>query len=248
MDEGRTAADTDVERVPGTPPAVPESAAGGPAAGEPAVDGSAAGGPAAGDPASQPGRRRATGCLVELVQTVVLTAAIFLGIQAFVAQPFQVRMYSMQATFEPGDYVLVDKLSPRWDDYDRGDVVVFTPLPTWTSDPTPFIKRVIGVAGDTVEVRDDGFVWVNGARLEEPYLYRDETGEPEPTLASDGARWEIAQGELFVMGDHRMRSQDSRSFGPIPVSTVVGRGAVRYWPLSSFTFVSAPAYAGVPAP
>jgi signal peptidase I len=198
--------------------------------------------------AAEPRRRRRGGWLLEIVETIVLTLLIFFGIQWLIAQPFQVKQFSMQQTFEPGDYVLVDKLSPRWDAYARGDVVVFDPPLDWTPDPTPYIKRVIGEPGDTVEVRDDGLVYVNGVALDEPYLFRDESGDPEPTLPGDGNRWIVPAGELFVMGDHRMESADSRSFGSIPISSVVGRGALRYWPLSSFSFVSSPAYAGVPAP
>ena len=82
----------------------------------------------------------------------------------------------MEQTLEPGQYVLVDKLTPRWDAYNRGDIIVFNPPPTWTTDPTPFIKRVIGEPGDTVEVRDDGLVYVNGVALDEPYTYKNDGG------------------------------------------------------------------------
>jgi signal peptidase I len=200
---------------------------------------------ATGDDAAR--RSRSGSWLLELVKTVALTLVIFLGVQAFVAQPFQVQQFSMQRTFEPGDYVLVDKLSVRWDGYSRGDVVVFDPPPSWTSQPEPYIKRVIGEPGDTLEIRD-GFVYVNGARLDEPYLYQDEGGDPEPTDAEGETSWVVPQGELFVMGDHRTRSADSRAFGPIPVASVIGRGALRYWPLGSIGFVTPPAYAGVPEP
>jgi len=94
----------------------------------------------AGEPA--PGRRRATGWLIELIETLLLTLVIFFGIQAFVAQPFQVEQFSMERTFEQGDYVLIDKLSPRWDDYSRGDIVVFTPPPGSTSRPEPSCNSV----------------------------------------------------------------------------------------------------------
>jgi signal peptidase I len=202
------------------------------------------------EPAAEaaPGRGRTAGWLIELIETLVLTLVIFFGIQWFVAQPFQVEQYSMERTFEQGDYVLIDKLSPRWDDYSRGDIVVFTPPPGSTSRPEPFIKRVIGEPGDRVEVRPDGLVYVNGVALAEPYLYRGEDGNPEPTLPGDGDTWTVPEGELFVMGDHRMASDDSRSFGPILISSVIGRGALRYWPLSTLSFVTAPVYAGVPAP
>ena len=146
------------------------------------------------------------GCVFEVVETLVLTLVIFFVIQTFIAQPYQVQQQSMERTLEPGQYVLVDKLTPRFDAYDRGDVVVFNPPATWTNDDTPFIKRVIGVAGDTVEVRDDGIVYVNGTALDEPYTYKNDEGVPEPTEAgADQTSWVVPAGELFVMGDHRQK-------------------------------------------
>lgn len=185
-------------------------------------------------------RRSGLGCAIELVETLVLTIVIFFVVQNFVAQPFKVEMDSMQHTLEPGDYVLVDRLSPRWASYARGDVVVFNPPRAWTALPTPYIKRVIGVGGDIVEARDDGLVYVNGAAVAERYLYSDEGGFPEP-IDSDQTRWVVPEGELFVMGDHRRQSADSRVFGSIPVESVLGRAFVRYWPISGFGALETPA-------
>lgn len=192
-------------------------------------------------------RRSGLGCAIEIVETLVLTLVIFFVVQTFVAQPFQVEGDSMQHSFEPDDHLLVDKLTPRWDAYSRGDVVVFAPPEGVTPSRTPFIKRVIGVAGDTVEVRDDGLVYVNGTALDEPYLYTNDAGLREPTTAEQ-ARWVVPDGELFVMGDHRQASEDSRVFGPIPVASVLGRAVLRYWPISAFGIVQTPTYPGVPAP
>ncbi|HYM84768.1 MAG TPA: signal peptidase I [Candidatus Dormibacteraeota bacterium] len=187
--------------------------------------------------------RRTLGCLFEIVETLVLTVAIFFVIQTFVAQPYQVRQMSMEHTLEPNDYVLVDKLTPRFDTYKRGDVVVFEPPPDWATggDRTPFIKRVIGLAGDTIELRD-GHVVVNGNQLQEPYLFTQD-GVSQPTDPTAGqSRWTVPQGELFVMGDHREASADSRTFGPVPVSSVVGRAWLRYWPVSKLGILSTPRY------
>jgi signal peptidase I len=193
-------------------------------------------------------RKSSLGCLVEVVETLVLTLIIFFVIQNFIAQPYQVQQNSMERTLEPGQYVLVDKLTPRWDDYSRGDVVVFNPPATWTSDPTPFIKRVIGLPGDTVEVRDDGIVHVNGVGLDEPYTYKNDAGVNEPTEVSpDQTRWVVPAGDLFVMGDHRQKSADSRVFGTIAISDVIGRAFLRYWPINTLGILQTPTYPNVPA-
>ena len=91
--------------------------------------------------------RRGAGCLLEIVETVVLTLVIYLLIHNFVAQPFEVEQNSMVATIQPGDYVLIDKLTPRWNDYERGDIVVFQPPEGFEQGGVPFIKRVIGLSG-----------------------------------------------------------------------------------------------------
>jgi signal peptidase I len=188
--------------------------------------------------------RPAFGCLLEIVETLALTLIIFFVIQNFVAQPYKVQQQSMERTLEPEQYVLVDKLSPRFDSYKRGDIVVFTPPSDWVQDNgTPFIKRVIGVGGDTIRI-SDGDVLVNGTKLDEPYIYKDEaTGLPQPTIADDNvSEWVIPEGELFLMGDHRQNSADSRAFGPVPVSNVIGRAWLRYWPLDTFGILHTPTY------
>ena len=187
-------------------------------------------------------RRSSLGCLFEVLETLVLTLIIFFVIQTFIAQPYQVQQQSMERTLEPGQYVLVDKLTPRWDDYGRGDIVVFNPPKTWTTENTPFIKRVIGLPGDTVEVKDDGLVYVNGVAIEEPYTYKNAEGVAEPTEVGDQTRWVVPEGELFVMGDHRQRSADSRVFGTIPIGNVIGRAFLRYWPISTFGIIQTPTY------
>jgi signal peptidase I len=188
--------------------------------------------------------RPALGCAFEVLETLVLTALIFFGIQAFVAQPFKVEQPSMESTLLHGQYVLVDKLSPRWDPYGLGDIIVFNPPETSSrGSDVPFIKRVIGVAGDEVELRD-GLVYVNGVAIEESYIFKEDDGTPQETIPAPGGatHWVVPEGELFVMGDHRLSSADSRNFGPIEVSHVVGRAWLRYWPFDTFTILPVPTY------
>ncbi len=205
--------------------------------------------PSSFEPAAQPSpTRRTAGCLFEIAETLVLTVVIFFVIQTFVAQPYQVRQMSMEQTLDQGDYVLVYKLTPRFDSYKRGDIIVFQPPEGWAidGDRTPFIKRIIGLGGDTVELRD-GHVYVNGAELQEPYLYQED-GVPQPTDPTSGqSRWTVPAGDLFVMGDHRQASADSRTFGPIPATSVIGRAWLRYWPLAKFGILQTPTYQGVPS-
>jgi len=186
------------------------------------------------------------GCLLEILETVLLTLIIYIVVQNFVAQPYQILQVSMEHTLEPGQYVLVDKISPHFSDYKRGDVIVFNPPPGYQEDGQniPFIKRVIGVGGDIVEVKG-GSVWVNGAKLAEPYIYEGQTTEPDASTGQ--AYWQIPDGDLFVLGDHRQASTDSRVFGPIVKSTVIGRAWLRYWG-GAFGFVQSATYDNVPDP
>jgi len=185
--------------------------------------------------------RPALGCLFEIVETLVLTLVIFLVIQTFIAQPYRVEQMSMEQTLEPDQYVLVDKLTPRFDTYKRGDIVVFNPPANWTQQKTPFIKRVIGVGDDRIQIREDGKVYVNGVALAEPYLFKAE-GRAQPTTISDQSDWTVPKDELFVMGDHRASSADSRAFGSIDVSNVIGRAWLRYWPFDTFGVLQTPAH------
>lgn len=188
-------------------------------------------------------KRPVFGCLFEIVETLVLTLIIFLVIQNFVAQPYKVQQQSMERTLEPEQYVLVDKLTPRFDAYKRGDIVVFKPPADWGDDETPFIKRVIGESGDTIEIREDGLVYVNDTVLDEPYVYADEDGDPQPTTASlDQSTWTMPVGEVFLMGDHRSNSADSRTFGPVDVDQIIGRAWLRYWPFDTFGVLPTPTY------
>jgi signal peptidase I len=207
------------------------------------------------DAADEPSAsRRGLGCLLEIVETLVLTLVIYLLIHNFIAQPFEVEQRSMVPTIVENEYVLIDKLTPRFDDYQRGDIIVFQPPPGFEQGGVPFIKRVIGLPGDTVTL-DNGRVYVTppgGTRvlLTEPYVAQDGNGRTEPTLPKDPestTEWSVPTGQYFVMGDNRPESQDSRFFGPIGRDLIVGRAWVRYFPLDRMGFMERPEYEGLPA-
>ena len=171
--------------------------------------------------------------LREIVETVLLTAAIFLIVNAATGR-FRIEGQSMEPNLHDGEYVLIDKVSYRLHPPERGDVVVFA-----RPNERDFIKRVIGVPGDTVEVRG-GQVWVNGRALDEPYLSQAIRSEMAPTP--------VTSGTYFVMGDNRNNSSDSRAFGAISQDDIVGRAWLVYWPPSDWSVVPHHIYAAFSSP
>jgi signal peptidase I len=206
------------------------------------------------DDAARPdskGARRTLGCLLEIVETLVLTLVIYLLIHNFVAQPFEVEQESMVPTIVEHEYILIDKVSPRFSDYDRGDIVVFQPPPGFEQGGVPFIKRVIGLPGDTVSL-ENGRVYVtprggSPVPLAEPYVVKvgDHAAPTTPRDAEGTAEWTVPAGEYFVMGDNRPESQDSRFFGPISRDSIVGRAWLRYFPLDRVAIMEKPTYDGL---
>jgi len=185
-------------------------------------------------------RSRLLSSIIEIATTIGMAVVLYLVITTFVVQTYQVQQVSMLDTLQPNQHLLIDKLTPRFDDYSRGDIIVFHPPDTSEGD-IPYIKRIIGVGGDHVEIHD-GAVWVNGAKLDEPYVNPKYKIEP-----GDQSSWDVPVGSLFVMGDHRNQSTDSRVFGTVPVSSVIGRAVVRIWPLDKIGILQTPTYPNVPA-
>ena len=169
-------------------------------------------------PAAQPSREPRYGMLArEVLETVLLTAIIFISIRV-VVQNFRIEGSSMEPTLHSGQYVLVNKLSyGSFGGPQRGDIVVFE---AWNQDKD-FIKRVVGVPGDTIEIHDNQ-VFVNGDPLPEPYL-------DEATRDNIEARV-LAIDEYFVMGDNRGNSSDSRAYGPLDEDHIIGKAWLTYWP------------------
>lgn len=195
-----------------------------------------------------PGRRR-LGCAFEILETLALTLVIYLIIHTFIAQPFQVEQHSMEATIVPSDYVLIEKVSPLVAGYQRGDVVVFEPPAGYERQGIPFIKRIIGLPGDHVQLANGGVLVTpsGGAtvRLDEPYVARASDGNAVPTLPEGSERkteWDVPAGMLLVMGDNRRVSEDSRAFGPISRDAIIGRAWLRYFPLDRIGFIERATY------
>ena len=175
--------------------------------------------------------RRAARSVAEWVFVVVGAVLAALLVKTFLFQAFRIPSESMVPTLLVGDRVLVNKLSYRLHEVHRGDVVVFT-RPDKLEDPTgtepeDLIKRVVAVAGDTVVARD-GVLYVNNQPLAEPYV------QPGAGTFRLDEAVTVPEGQVFVMGDNRENSQDSRYFGPIPTDSIIGRAFVRMFPFNRF--------------
>ena len=178
----------------------------------------------------------------EIIETVILSLLLFIGIQ-FAVQTYQVEGASMKPTLAQGQYLLVNKLVYRHFDFgggaegalrdgqftSEGLIFPFHPpqhgevvIVSFPDDPSrDFVKRLIGVSGDTVEIRA-GRTFVNGVRLEEDYARLDDHDDMDAL--------KVPANSFFVMGDNRLHSNDSRDWGTVPLENIVGRAWVRYWP------------------
>ena len=170
--------------------------------------------------------------LREIIETALLTAIIFLIVNLVIGR-FRIEQVSMQPTLHEGEYVIVDKVSYLLHPPDRGDIIVFK------HPGEDLIKRVIGLPGDTIEIRG-GRVYINGSVLNEPYI-------KEPILSTLSAQ-KIEAGRYFVMGDNRNNSSDSRAFGPIPAGDMIGRAAIIYWPPPNWQIMPGYSYAAAVSP
>jgi signal peptidase I len=168
--------------------------------------------------------------LREIIETALLTAIIFLIVNAATGR-FRIEGSSMEPNLHDGEYVLIDKVSYMLHTPERGDVIVLV-----RPAERDYIKRVIGLPGDTVEIRG-GQVVVNGVILEEPYINQ--------AIQFDQAARQIEADRYFVMGDNRNNSSDSRSFGTVAAKDIVGRAWVVYWPPSDWAAVPHYTYAAL---
>lgn len=217
-------------------------------------------------PEVEPKKKKDDGSFLRELPFLLLIAFVLaLVIKAFLVQAFFIPSGSMEQTLHgcpgcKGDRVLVNKVVYKLRDINRGEIVVFNGLDSFQSEvvvPPPrngfesarrkvaswiglgtpgekdFIKRVIGLPGDTVACCTNGHVTVNGVELNEPYLFEDDAREFQAVV--------VPEDKLFVMGDHRSRSSDSRDHGPVPSDKVIGRAFVVVWPPSRFKGLPVPA-------
>ncbi len=197
-------------------PVIPE-----PAPPETAADPDTGAPPPTAEGSPQSSRRGIGGLLGETLQIVVPAVLLALVLHIFMAQATVVYGQSMQPNLMPSERLVIEKVSYRFHEPRRADIVVLD-LPQMSE---LLIKRVVALPGETVEIRD-GYLWIDGRPLDEPYVFnRDASWYGPITLGPD---------MYFVMGDNRGNSNDSRVFGPVPRQAIVGRAWIRYWPLNRF--------------
>ena len=176
----------------------------------------------------------------EIIETVLLATAIFVIVNTISAR-FRIEGESMKDSFQNGQYIIVNRMSYRFNSPSRGDVVVFFPAATPPSNwwenligrpgQTDLIKRIVAVPGDTVEI-EAGDLYVNGEKMVEPYLH-------EPMHPTETQRWQLSTGQFLVLGDNRNFSKDSRAthIGPVTIEQIVGKVWAVYFPIQDWRIV-----------
>lgn len=174
--------------------------------------------------------------LIDTIQSILIAAAIFLVIYIFLFRPFQVSGQSMFPNFHDKEYVLTNLITLRLGPISRGDVIVFKAPPDPEKD---FIKRVIGLPGDTVMVKD-GDVYVNGQLYDESSYLNPSVKTFGGTFLRDNDTITVPTDNYFVMGDNRPYSSDSREWGFVPAQNVIGKSFFIYWPINRMQVITNP--------
>jgi len=177
--------------------------------------------------------------LIDIIETLVISLVLFAAIN-FVSARIRVESVSMKETLLPGDFVLVNRMAYTVGDFTtgevkRGDVVVFDPP---FAAPEPYIKRIVGLPGEVVTIKD-GKVYVDDILMQESYI--------RVNFHTDGS-WEVPRDEIFVMGDNRNNSSDSRSWGTVPLDNVIGKALFVYWPVEQWGALTSSAVAASETP
>lgn len=171
---------------------------------------------------------------MDILEVIVLAVGIFLIVYLLILRPHKIKGQSMHPNFPDGEYLLTEKVTYYKDDPKRGDVVVFKP----PISEDEFIKRVIGLPGDTVSV-SNGKVFLNGQLLNEDYI---KINTSAGAFLSEGETYTVPEGNYFVMGDNRPHSSDSRSWGPITKKVITGKAWLIYFPFNLAGIVPKPSY------
>ena len=173
---------------------------------------------------------------IDTMQTILLAASIFLVIYIFLFRPFQVSGESMFPTFKNKEYILTNLIALRFENPKQGDVIVFKAP---TDAEKDFIKRVIGVPGDSVYLKE-GFVYVNGKKLNESAYLGSDVRTYGGSFLKEDQPITVPQDEYLVMGDNRPFSSDSREWGFLKKSAIIGKSFFVYWPLNTMRIVTNP--------
>jgi signal peptidase I len=181
--------------------------------------------------------------VIELAGVVVVAVVVAFLLRTFVIATYSIPSGSMEPTLQIGDRIVVDKLAYDLHGVDRGNIVVFSTPPNEDCAGPPvsdLVKRVVGLPGETISV-SGGNVFINGRLLSQSWLPSSQQGKtypgPSPAPYALHRPYKIPQGDVYVMGDNRMLSCDSRYWGPIAESTIVGKVDLRIWPLSRLGFL-----------
>lgn len=172
----------------------------------------------------------------ETFKIAIIALAIVVPIRYFIFQPFFIRGQSMEPNFQDGDYLIIDEISYRFEAPERGDVIVFK----YPRNPTQrYIKRIIGLPGETVEIKDGEVVIYNQNQAKQ---LNENNYLPASILTPGSARVQLKPDEYFVLGDNRSVSFDSRSWGVLPKEDIVGRVFVRMFPFAALAKIEPPSY------
>jgi signal peptidase I len=174
--------------------------------------------------------------IYSFVETVVIALVIAVVLYLFIMTPHEVLGNSMHPTYKNGEYLMANKLVYRFSQPKRGDVIIFK-----YSETQDFIKRIIGIPGDSITVKD-GKIFVNGTQLDESAYLADTVYTSGGDYIAEGQTVSVGENEYFVCGDNRPHSSDSRTFGPISIDQIKGKAWIVYLPLSEFRIVTHEVY------
>ncbi len=180
------------------------------------------------DENNQFSRKEALLFLWEIAKVMLISLAIIVPIRYFLFQPFFVRGASMETSFLNGDYLIIDEISYRFNEPERGDVIVFR----FPDDPNQFfIKRIIVLPGETIEISNNKII-IRSAQRPSGFALDESVYLSDKQYTSGNLRMKMDDNEYFVMGDNRVQSSDSRRWGPVNKSYIIGKAIFRAWPFS----------------